>query len=100
IRDFHVTGVQTCALPISTTILHTCRTVVQSGGRVFYGDAEGTLTYKYIRSIVPEADEDNFVVFSPPSLNALFDSAVAAIESDLRSEERRVGKEWKSRRRS
>src|SRR5690606_40189254 len=62
IRDFHVTGVQTCALPIST-----------GNNR-----SESTATTSASAEIVARAAS------TPP-------------RSRPRSEERRVGKEWRSR---
>src|SRR5690606_40017918 len=72
IRDFHVTGVQTCALPISYSqvkLIETLRGVKPD-------DYLGTdYLAPYIRSEVQRIDPERFT----------------------RSEERRVGKEWGSR---
>src|SRR5690606_39611197 len=70
IRDFHVTGVQTCALPISRHSFGALR----NGGRE--GADRPTTSYTRLRS-------------TPP---------VGRSRQRLRSEERRVGKECRSRR--
>src|SRR5438270_2438396 len=72
IRDLTVTGVQTCALPISTTWLRTrC-------GRA------GKETTGVLRSANDQRRPDRL-------------GSTTAAERNLRSEERRVGKECKSR---
>src|SRR5690606_40382453 len=82
IRDFHVTGVQTCALPISLGR-------ATSGGAVRSGSAleapkRGTVEYR-----------------SPPRLSAFAHRQSrpdTRVEPDVtESEERRVGKECRSR---
>src|SRR5690606_39988064 len=78
IRDFHVTGVQTCALPISSGELR----VVEGDGEVV---GEGTL----LRYLV-EVEE------GLPGDPADFAAAVEHVLSD-RSEERRGGKECRRR---
>src|SRR5688500_20225680 len=70
IRDYKVTGVQTCALPI-------CIREVDKNHLVFLGGAQWN---------------GNFKVFGPP-----FDDKLAYTFHQYRSEERRVGKEWRSR---
>src|SRR5688572_31633493 len=76
IRDLTVTGVQTCALPIS----HGLRLVAQADDRERaeteqYGDAEQVLDKAEDRALADQRD----------------------VEVDVRSEERRVGKECRSR---
>src|SRR2546427_1344013 len=72
IRDLTVTGVQTCALPIS------------------HGRGGGRRGGSRRRSRLPRL---------PESVNARFKflSGARAGAVELRSEERRVGKEWRSR---
>src|SRR5207253_6017060 len=74
IRDGHVTGVQTCALPIF------CRA----------------------RRLLPQMARQSFGL--PPSYGGPFVGVIASrdrfvrqMPGRLRSEERRVGKEWRSR---
>src|SRR5690606_40947297 len=79
IRDFHVTGVQTCALPI-------CKGYpdfkVQLARLTFVG-------LRYVKPEVPtETPEEVAEDIIAKAQNALF---------QLRSEERRVGKELRSR---
>src|SRR5690606_39617891 len=77
IRDFHVTGVQTCALPIYYT---------PSGRSIQkpYDDEQA-----YARDIISRYNHGEF--FHADSIH-LNDSL------KYRSEERRVGKEWRARR--
>src|SRR5690606_40321988 len=85
IRDFHVTGVQTCALPIC------------AGPR-----ARNDRFVEFLRRVTQARQKDvverpNFVFsylrLSPPDLG----KAPSAWNPKLRSEERRVGKEWRAR---
>src|SRR5204863_5467699 len=74
IRDLYVTGVQTCALPISPAVPRCdrgCRGAAQALAPVLFADAGGDG-----RSVVVRAAERS---------------------GPLRSEERRVGKECRSR---
>src|SRR5205807_4119562 len=82
IRDYKVTGVQTCALPIFATGSHgppTCTRYLSSAE--LYSPATGVWTYTG-STLVPR------------------ESATAIRLADgrvlLRSEERRVGKEWRA----
>src|SRR3989454_7269830 len=81
IRDYKVTGVQTCALPISDTVMD-----LSTGGDI---DA--------IRQAILEASP--VPIGTVPIYQAV--TAVQRVEDltedDLRSEERRVGKEGRSR---
>src|SRR5690606_39866705 len=82
IRSFHVTGVQTCALPISTVLLYLSLAV---GGA------------SYAQMATDPGDE------SPTRLKVLSYNLrfgeLASLEelAAFRSEERRVGKEWRPR---
>src|SRR5690606_40329373 len=98
-RDFHVTGVQTCALPI-------LRKVTQAG-------------LKYVAVIVSQKEMSIFVVIIHFNVKFLYLSTFfnlevflfrvllrnnrcefkpAKLQIGLQIEERRVGKEWRSRR--
>src|SRR5690606_40799884 len=79
IRDFHVTGVQTCALPISTPI----RPRRPSSPRAPWArSGEATTSGLRPTFVVPS---------SPPTVRIQSGAHV------MRSEERRVGKECRSR---
>src|SRR5690606_40556830 len=98
IRDFHVTGVQTCALPIYP----------MPG---FFKDVMDTISTKFM-----EENPDIKVTFANPS--ATYEEGIQTIMRQVgtaempditfiglnrlrmanRSEERRVGKEWRYRR--
>src|SRR2546430_4279105 len=81
IRDLTVTGVQTCALPISR------------GGRL-----EG-IALRYFNVFGPRQDPNSpYAAVIPAFLAAAYDGRPAVVYGDgRRSEERRVGKEWRSR---
>src|SRR5260370_10891399 len=81
IRDSSVTGVQTCALPISHPEIRRCAEPGGDRGGVFRGvrPGDGTST----GNAVPGA--------------ILRDAALRTAPQDERSEERRVGKECRSR---
>src|SRR5690606_41062387 len=80
IRDFHVTGVQTCALPI-------CRLVVaRHAYQVALGFAHELAERFGVEVLLADIDD------TPQVLEAIGEGADL-----LRSEERRVGKEGRSR---
>src|SRR5690606_40929469 len=95
IRDFHVTGVQTCALPIYKTIL-----------QEFYQVAFRRKIYQSIDEL--QHDLDDWMAYynsvwthqgkmccGRTSMQTLID-AKEIWDDKIRSEERRVGTEWKS----
>src|SRR5690606_40958516 len=88
IRDFHVTGVQTCALPISKRscgIPHLRRISSRREGEGFQEPTTTPLGISVTRSeAMPLA-----------MINLRWYSVSTTIRS--RSEERRVGKEWRAR---
>src|SRR5690606_40980048 len=98
IRDFHVTGVQTCALPISwventhyRTLDNPVRTASDEGvevAEVFWYGCPHCYTFKPL--IESWADQ------APDYVN--FVKLPAALGQSWRSEERRGGKEGRSRR--
>src|SRR5690606_39744650 len=65
IRDFHVTGVQTCALPIFTTYSGKCSIVhtLADGSKVSYDDKvcfvslNSDLNYYYLKFVCDEASD-------------------------------------------
>src|SRR5690606_40850815 len=81
IRDFHVTGVQTCALPISS------RSMPQSPRAL--GNA--------LLEAASEKNLDQFFAIIHHALTAYAHDRQAFEEFLYRSEERRVGKECRSR---
>src|SRR5699024_12164444 len=88
IRDRNVTGVQTCALPICLATM-----CVGVGPR---SAGEGSSS-----PVIIERHEDRMIIRlnRPEVRNAIDQSMVDALHSVCRSEERRVGKEWRWRRR-
>src|SRR5207302_6372491 len=82
IRDFHVTGVQTCALPISLPAVYVPHFIPlesgeQDGRRAALLQLPGERVQRRHRGRAARCEEVELV--------------------PVRSEERRVGKEWRSR---
>src|SRR5207245_4453081 len=90
IRDATVTGVQTCALPI-------CRTVRAVDRRDEHGPTFVLLACKASVLEVREPVRSRQRRVADPDVTPL-DDGMDALARDGRSEERRVGKEWRSRR--
>src|SRR5690606_40739390 len=92
IRDFHVTGVQTCALPISA--LRRARTGAYTGGRICSGFARCDGLNLLQRALpfgeAVVARRDQFFLRNIDGVDFTVDFARP------RSEERRVGKECRS----
>src|SRR5690606_40892733 len=81
IRDFHVTGVQTCALPI---YLHVLTVDLAAGHLEGAGDLRvGRVQVRRWRQLLRHRSRGRQLVRGP--------------QLQHRSEERRVGKEWRSR---
>src|SRR5690606_39311386 len=92
IRDFHVTGVQTCALPI---LARTIRCAREPAGNAADRDR---LFGDHLRSWV-------WITARPmtrrtPAWQVALNGVFPASSPSTRSEERRVGKEWSCRRTS
>src|SRR5690606_40345557 len=85
IRDFHVTGVQTCALPIYKK--NTQKNVLITGAAGFLGSH---LCDKFIREGYRVIGMDNLITGDLKNIEHLFGTPD-------RSEERRVGKECRYR---
>src|SRR5690606_41181029 len=83
IRDFHVTGVQTCALPICQLYRYFTTALVQGG------ELETMILPRFF-SPLPDTADDLVIGCLPGRRNDQFHQC-------LRSEERRVGKECRSR---
>ena len=109
IRDWSVTGVQTCALPILTI---TKKMIELLGGSIAVQSTEGqgtvfSVLLPYEEANRVEINREQYhikgVVFDPESKvlvvedNQLNQEMMQAIFQELRSEERRVGKECRSR---
>src|SRR5436309_14035483 len=82
IRDFHVTGVQTCALPISMFSMARSRALAELTAAVESAKARERAMENMVRLAVQEA---------------YVRAKSAQDRAALRSEERRVGKECRSR---
>src|SRR5207253_6160880 len=96
IRDGHVTGVQTCALPISTMIASKVSDELRAPAPLDYTPEVARATasiFERVRRVIPEIE---WPVHAPyiAAINALKRERNAII---LRSEERRVGKECRAR---
>src|SRR5690606_41162145 len=91
IRDFHVTGVQTCALPILIPLLLCC---APADAQIEHADGLWKLTtvaYQYYLN-----DPDTAISLTTQALETALSTQHRYYE---RSEERRVGKECRSRKR-
>src|SRR5690606_40745428 len=88
IRDFHVTGVQTCALPICHLFYETKAEHTQDDGHFFHH-----VIKTEIRGIVPVILRDE--LGEGGAAQRLYAAHNKAYQH-CRSEERRVGKEWRS----
>src|SRR5690606_40919219 len=94
IRVFHVTGVQTCALPILKAAILDLGHAAPYDILNFLGEAESVI-------IAVPPKNDHFVPMMEKLASALRDSTAQIILISSisvygeRSEERRVGKEWR-----
>src|SRR5690606_40857710 len=95
IRDFHVTGVQTCALPISV------EKTALAEAEVEYEDITSTqidVAFEITESPIPELVGAHAVVWTTTPWTIPVNQALAyGPEVEYRSEERRVGNEWRAR---
>src|SRR5207253_5606537 len=98
IRDGHVTGVQTCALPISKFTLEVA-TILGSAGAILY---TGGLALPFVAASLAMAPLSASVI---QMLTEFFGKQYVEFHREqtrarqqARSEERRVGKEWSGRR--
>src|SRR5439155_13011889 len=92
IRDGHVTGVQTCALPIckSSVIRSKSFWLSDSRARMMVFRYRMTSTEMWARSVAPS-------VYSTCLIRRSWSTRLKACPLSQRSEERRVGKECRSR---
>src|SRR5690606_39711183 len=98
--DFHVTGVQTCALPILRPLaIGLVSTKVEA--------RHGVVTARPRPEKEPRAGRifmdrivvaDDHPLFRAALRSAVEKAAPGAVIAECRSEERRVGKEWRRRR--
>src|SRR5690606_40591519 len=94
IRDFQVTGVQTCALPILSARDRLRLTVLAEQVRAAGGSAEVLPCDLRDQGAVQELTREVLTVHGTPQ--AVLSLAGHSIRRDLRSEERRIGKEWRA----
>src|SRR5690606_40122146 len=95
IRDFHVTGVQTCALPISFGLRATLAFDLAPGE--YHANVVLAVLAGRAALFAPDGFADPAVPAAIAALYAPHAVAVTAAERDaFRSEERRVGKECRS----
>src|SRR5207249_8513567 len=90
IRDRNVTGVQTCALPISTMLLNAVLFLLSSIATGLAGSAGVFIVSRLVGGLAIGAAS----VLAPMYIAEV---APPQVRGRLRSEERRVGKEWRSR---
>src|SRR5690606_39290576 len=90
IRDFHVTGVQTCALPISNT-LPVAIGALASAMLAAYVIAGGGMAADAVGGVLAMAVPSIAIAFIAVSVGRHFRRA-HTLSARIRSEERRVGK--------
>src|SRR5690606_39476802 len=94
IRDFHVTGVQTCALPIYTLLVNRRTYLTEHwDGWVWPEPGAGT---PQIAPRVATPDQPAEITATRLVGDTLW-LHVAVLDHSPRSEERRVGKAWRAR---
>src|SRR5690606_40107944 len=96
IRDFHVTGVQTCALPIYAGLLFHPEEGQDLGDYQVIKISKDDPKYEkigFLRKEIEEKYNDFFFLYWD------IKRKYSKKELDVRSEERRVGKECRARRR-
>src|SRR5690606_40272963 len=93
IRDFHVTGVQTCALPI---LVGFDADIAREIAADLLGDPE-LIEFRTLSSGDREqALQDHTVDLVAKTMTITCERKEKVAFSTVRSEERRVGKEWRS----
>src|SRR5690606_41116732 len=97
IRDFHVTGVQTCALPIcdQTALV---QAFALSALMLISGIILSVIVVFRAADRIARARETGAFDLLAVTPGGSFGASWAIFTASLRSEERRVGKEWESRR--
>src|SRR5690606_41103007 len=94
IRDFNMTGVQTCALPISLSRLFTYRHLLAGGLTL----GEDISSYKLYRTGgIFEQNLGNFFALQGYQFGEHSTRNILIAANTLRSEDRRVGKEGRYR---
>src|SRR5690606_39991802 len=99
IRDFHVTGVQTCALPIyrAALLVHDMQAYFVDAFTPGVAPIEPAVAH--IAALTAAARARGVPVFYTAQ-NGDQDRRDRGLQADLRSEERRVGKECRARGRA
>src|SRR5690606_40981087 len=88
IRDFHVTGVQTCALPIS---------IERLGRRVLTGFVSGAMILGAVLLLIHDRNRAGYGFLALGLFATVAHNLLEWIRAARRSEERRVGKECRAR---
>src|SRR5690606_39849122 len=91
IRDFHVTGVQTCALPIYAESVSRARPTSVAGTRTMVPSFVTCLS-----ALMPTSSKADKASFPSGSVMPVSKSTLPVQAARKRSEERRVGKEGRS----
>src|SRR5690606_40132125 len=95
-RDFHVTGVQTCALPIFAKLkgelIKLSVTAITDEEKLHYEEVKTSI--EECNQRIQSITKDVGLIDKLKSINIIKDNLDYELIS-LRSEERRVGKEWR-----
>src|SRR5690606_40466131 len=94
IRDFHVTGVQTCALPIYMRHVPPCE---RYHTELPVHPLSVSLARRHVAHVLMGWGRDTLIDDAQLVISELVTNGIKASTPDERSEERRVGKEGRSR---
>src|SRR5207253_4395486 len=97
IRDGHVTGVQTCALPISGHAALLPSYALVTEGRVHESRVARTLRFEPGTIVVLDRGYTDYAWFTSLDTDGVYFVTRMKDNADYRSEERRVGKEGRAR---
>src|SRR5690606_40446947 len=97
IRDFHVTGVQTCALPISPLVKELEKYPDQIESIVTVTAQHRQMLDQVLEIFEITPDYDLNIMKDRQTLVGVTTRALEGLDEVIRSEERRVGKGWRAR---
>src|SRR5690606_39548237 len=96
IRDFHVTGVQTCALPISLVLAVGLAIAIERWLFLSSARRSNRQAFERILPLLQKRDYSAVMATGKASANAPIARIICAGVARMRSEERRVGERCRS----